>query len=84
MVLRQVLRQTILVLLRQVQSLPENQMVTLRQVQSLISVSIGMSSVSARYCWEPRDVSGAKPTMKKWRQGKGIRFTASFLRSEFS
>lgn len=27
---------------------------------------------------------GAKPTMKKWRRGKGIRFTASLRRSEFS
>lgn len=27
---------------------------------------------------------GAKPTMKKWRRGNGIRLTASFRRSEFS
>ncbi|KAL6981804.1 hypothetical protein U1Q18_023424 [Sarracenia purpurea var. burkii] len=26
------------------------------------------------YCWEPRDVRGAKPTMK-WRRGKGMRLT---------
>jgi len=29
-------------------------------------------------------VRGAKPVMKKWRRGKGIRFTASFLKSELS
>jgi len=29
-------------------------------------------------------VRGAKPTMKKCRRGNGIRFTASFLRSELS
>jgi len=40
--------------------------------------------VRARYCWDPLDVSGAKPTMKKWRRGKGIKLTASFRRSEFS
>jgi hypothetical protein len=40
--------------------------------------------VRERYCWEPREVKGANPTMKKWRRGKGIRFTANFRRSEFS
>ena len=37
-----------------------------------------------RYCWEPREVSGAKPTMKKCRRGKGMRLTASLRRSELS
>ena len=37
-----------------------------------------------RYCWLPREVSGEKPTIKKCRRGKGIRFTASLRRSEFS
>lgn len=45
---------------------------------------VSSGTVRARYCWEPRDVRGAKPTMKKWRRGKGMRFTASFLRSEFN
>lgn len=45
-------------------------------------VSSGM--VRDRYCWEPREVSGAKPTMKKCSRGKGMRFTASFRRSELS
>jgi len=45
-------------------------------------VSSGM--VKARYCCEPWEVNGAKPTMKKWRRGKGIKFTASFRRSEFN
>ena len=38
----------------------------------------------ARYCWEPREVRGVKPTMKKCRRGKGIRLTASLRRSAFS
>jgi hypothetical protein len=41
-------------------------------------------TVRARCCWEPREVRGAKPVIKKWRRGKGIRVTASFLRSELS
>jgi hypothetical protein len=40
--------------------------------------------VSALYCCEPREVKGAKPTMKKCRRGNGIRLTASLRRSEFS
>jgi len=46
--------------------------------------AVSSGTVSARYCWEPRDVSGAKPSMKKCRRGKGIRFTASLRRSQFS
>merc|ERR1719409_2325948 len=38
----------------------------------------------ARYCWEPREVSGEKPIMKKWRRGNGMRFTASLRRSLLS
>ena len=36
---------------------------------SVCCVSSG--TVRARYCWEPRDVRGAKPVMKKCRRGKG-------------
>jgi hypothetical protein len=39
---------------------------------------------SDRYCCDPREVSGAKPTMKKWRRGNGMRLTASLRRSAFS
>jgi len=37
-----------------------------------------------RYDDEPRAVRGAKPTMKKWRRGKGIMLTASLRRSALS
>uniref|UniRef100_A0A0A9A9N5 TUBB2 n=1 Tax=Arundo donax TaxID=35708 RepID=A0A0A9A9N5_ARUDO len=45
---------------------------------------VSSGTVRERYCCDPREVSGAKPTMKKWSRGKGIRFTASLRRSEFS
>ncbi|BAS77163.1 Os02g0167366 [Oryza sativa Japonica Group] len=45
---------------------------------------VSSGTVRARYCWDPLEVSGAKPTMKKWRRGKGIKLTASLRRSEFS
>ena len=45
---------------------------------------VSSGTVRARYCWEPRDVSGAKPTMKKWRRGNGTMFTASLRRSQLS
>merc|ERR1719461_2354760 len=45
---------------------------------------VSSGTVSARYCCDPRDVSGAKPVMKKWSRGNGMRFTASFRRSELS
>merc|ERR1719479_438019 len=45
---------------------------------------VSSGTVKARYCWDPREVRGANPVMKKWRRGKGIRFTASLRRSEFS
>nr|GLL25989.1 protein TUB [Ipomoea trifida] len=46
--------------------------------------STNSGTVRARYCCEPRDVRGAKPTIKKWSRGKGMRFTASLRRSELS
>merc|ERR1711981_1466095 len=45
---------------------------------------VSSGTVSARYCCEPRDVSGAKPFIKKWRRGKGIMLTASLRMSQFS
>eukprot|EP01047_Picozoa_sp_COSAG01_P112089 COSAG01_NODE_40851_length_458_cov_191.306407_2_plen_59_part_01 len=30
---------------------------------------VSSGTVSARYCWEPWEVSGAKPHMKKCRRG---------------
>lgn len=32
---------------------------------------VSSGTVTARYCWLPRAVKGAKPVMKKWRRGKG-------------
>merc|ERR1719310_888074 len=45
---------------------------------------VSSGTVRALYCWEPLEVSGAKPVMKKWSLGNGIKLTASFLRSELS
>merc|ERR1711907_717811 len=45
---------------------------------------VNSGTVSARYCWEPRDVKGAKPIMKKWRRGNGIKFTAILRKSAFN
>ena len=45
---------------------------------------VSSGTVRARYCCEPRDVSGAKPTMKKWSRGNGTMLTASLRRSQFS
>merc|ERR1719364_451691 len=45
---------------------------------------VSSGTVRARYCWEPREVSGAKPIMKKWRRGNGIMLTASLRRSQLS
>merc|ERR1711939_94969 len=45
---------------------------------------VSSGTVSERYCCEPRDVSGAKPGMKKCRRGKGTMFTASLRRSALS
>merc|ERR1711977_415883 len=33
---------------------------------------VSSGTVSARYCCEPRDVNGEKPTMKKCKRGKGM------------
>ena len=32
---------------------------------------VSSGTVTARYCWLPRAVRGAKEVMKKWRRGKG-------------
>ena len=32
---------------------------------------VSSGTVTARYCWLPRAVNGAKPVMKKWRRGNG-------------
>ena len=45
---------------------------------------VNSGTVKALYYCDPLEVSGAKPTMKKWRRGKGIKLTASFLKSELS
>jgi hypothetical protein len=45
---------------------------------------VSSGTVRALYCWEPRDVRGANPIMKKCSLGKGTRLTAIFLRSLFS
>merc|ERR1719343_6415 len=45
---------------------------------------VSSGTVRARYCCEPRDVSGAKPVMKKCNRGKGMRLTAIFRRSQFN
>ena len=33
--------------------------------------STNSGTMRARYCWDPRDVNGAKPVMKKWRRWHG-------------
>merc|ERR1712060_451083 len=45
---------------------------------------VNSGTVKARYCWEPRDVSGANPVIKKCKRGNGIKFTAILRRSQFS
>merc|ERR1711934_113486 len=45
---------------------------------------VSSGTVSARYCWDPREVSGVKPVKKKWRRGNGMRLTPSLRRSELS
>ena len=45
---------------------------------------VSSGTVRALNCWEALEVNGAKPVIKKCRRGKGIRFTASFLKSELS
>ena len=48
--------------------------------------SISCRSQPQSTYWKKRlaDVRGVKPSMKKCRPGKGIRFTASFRRSQFN
>ena len=48
------------------------------------SYYVSSGTVSALYYCDPLEVSGANPTMKKWRRGNGIKLTASFLKSEFN
>jgi len=45
---------------------------------------VSSGTVSALYYYEPLEVSGEKPIIKKCRRGNGIKLTASFLRSELS
>merc|ERR1719199_1047309 len=45
---------------------------------------VSSGTVRARYCWEPREVRGAKPVMKKCRRGNGMRLTAILRRSQFN
>jgi len=45
---------------------------------------VNSGTVNALYCWDPLDVNGANPIMKKWSLGNGIKFTAIFLKSEFN
>ena len=45
---------------------------------------VSSGTVNARYCCEPRDVSGAKPFMKKCRRGNGTMFVPSLRRSQLS
>merc|ERR1712225_232084 len=45
---------------------------------------VSSGTVNARYCWEPRDVSGAKPFMKKCNRGNGTMFVPSLRRSQSS
>merc|ERR1712166_1661569 len=37
---------------------------------------VSSGTVRALYCWEPLEVRGANPVMKKWSLGKGIKLTA--------
>merc|ERR1711972_278946 len=45
---------------------------------------VNSGTVRARYCCEPREVSGANPVMKKCRRGKGIKLTAILRKSQFN
>jgi len=45
---------------------------------------VNSGTVKALYYYDPLDVKGANPIMKKWSLGKGIRLTANFLKSEFN
>lgn len=56
----------------------------LRMNLTLLTCCVSSGTVSARYCWLPRAVSGANPGMKKCRRGKGTILTASLRRSALS
>jgi len=45
---------------------------------------VNSGTVNALYCYEPLDVNGEKPTMKKCNLGNGIKLTANFLKSAFN
>jgi hypothetical protein len=45
---------------------------------------VNSGTVKALYYYDPLEVNGAKPIMKKWSLGNGIKLTANFLRSEFN
>ncbi len=45
---------------------------------------VSSGTVKALYCWDPLEVNGAKPTMKKCSLGNGTKLVASFLKSEFN
>jgi len=45
---------------------------------------VSSGTVRALYTWDPLEVNGAKPIMKKWSLGKGTKLVASFLKSLFN
>ena len=45
---------------------------------------VNSGTVKALYYYEPLDVKGENPIMKKCNLGKGIKLTANFLKSEFN
>ena len=45
---------------------------------------VNSGTVNALYYYDPLEVNGANPTMKKWSLGNGIKLTANFLKSELS
>jgi hypothetical protein len=45
---------------------------------------VNSGTVNALYYYDPLEVKGANPTIKKCNLGNGIKLTANFLRSELS
>jgi len=45
---------------------------------------VNSGTVKALYYYDPLEVNGAKPVMKKCNLGNGIKFTANFLKSLFN
>ncbi len=45
---------------------------------------VSSGAVSALYYYDPMEVSGENPTMKKWRLRNGINLAVSSLKSEFN